>query len=354
MRDSLFDELFNIDDDLPSIRPIGQVDSCHASPRCEIMIPEINLHECSIKKDLDFFQSESIDDSSKRKVGRPRGKKVLCTEEKKELRAEKNRKYAKDSRERKRKYIENLEEQVKQLKKELEIYKNRLRKYELIEKHENSMGYEIYNTMVSTYKFLHENNISTTDKNAFASILRQERIKAIEEEGKALEQLTKEIIEVAMPFPRRVAIRIAEDHINIYDPEAVKKIIGPSVSLEQAKVIIEYLKEMCPDEKARNEMMIFTTVVGKRIKTKIREIVAAQKEIQIELKTLIKRLKQGKIANFDPHIMESLAMLSTQIAMKPEWSKLAICQLDDTDFGIGDLNLDNNEPEGEDKYIGMI
>ena len=41
----------------------------------------------------------------------------------KEIRAEKNRKYATDSRDRKKRYVENLEEEGKRLKYELDIYK---------------------------------------------------------------------------------------------------------------------------------------------------------------------------------------------------------------------------------------
>ena len=117
--------------------------------------------------------SEPIPNKGKNKRTRKNANKKVASlfsieaEDKKAMRAEKNRQFAKESRERRRKYVQNLEQEVNQLKEEIESYKIRLKKYELIEKFKTPIGFELYDTIVSIYKEMHDNNEPVTNQNLF-------------------------------------------------------------------------------------------------------------------------------------------------------------------------------------------
>ncbi len=115
-------------------------------------------------------------------------------EEKKAIRAEKNRRFAKESRDRKRRYVQELEAEVKDLRKQVEFYKSRLSKYELIEKQRNMFGYELYATISGVYKEMYEKHQSVTDTALFVKALEKKFDQCVEERRKALEQLARTMV----------------------------------------------------------------------------------------------------------------------------------------------------------------
>ena len=92
---------------------------------------------------------------------------------KKAIRAEKNRKFAKESRERKRKYIQSLEMEVNELKIQLEFYRQKLQKYELIENGNISFGDEIKTTLVDACTQMNVVNQPITNNSLFSEILKE-------------------------------------------------------------------------------------------------------------------------------------------------------------------------------------
>ena len=117
--------------------------------------------------------------TSKRKVFEVKSEKEV----KKELRAEKNRLFAQESRKRQKEYVNYLEIQLEELRQIIEIYRLRLAKYELIEKYIHHFEVKV--------------NINPEDK----SVL---RISLIERQ-QAIDLLKKMLIEILMPISIKVS-----------------------------------------------------------------------------------------------------------------------------------------------------
>ena len=173
MEDKYFEDLFN-EGNIPFPELLSRIDSYPPTPNLthqmlmesspfSFGVAGLNSTLCPLmpegNQDLGKSFSISADDS---KVGDEELKAENKTESKKDkmkaIRAEKNRMYAKQSRDRKRKYIEELEAKLRQTQEELAKCKARLEQYELIEKYKNSLGYEFCDALATVYKEMQENN----------------------------------------------------------------------------------------------------------------------------------------------------------------------------------------------------
>ena len=246
---------------------------------------------------------------------------------KKALRAEKNRRYAKDSRERKRKYVEDLENKLKETEYELGIIKERLKKYELLEEYKDSLGYGFYDALSKVCKEIHENNQPLTNKESFTQNLNNAFKEIIKEQERVLEMLTKTIIEIVMPIHTRITMWLVENNIDCSNPEEVVKFLNPFITIEQAKVISEYWKKQDPDGKKQKELNDFLKKSYKKILNSLQNLIENQNEIRKNLRKCSSQLANNILSHFNPYILEILAKIAPQLATRPEIINCDMLQL---------------------------
>ena len=264
-------------------------------------------------------------------------------EAKKTLRAEKNRKFAQESRERKRKYVQDIEAEVRYLRKVVEYYKSRLSKYELIEKQRNMFGYELVTTVSEMHKEILKNKLIETNPTFFMETLEKKIDQAMEDRRKAVEQLTRAIAEIVMPASARISLWITENNIDVYDAKKLSQFFGPDITFEHVKDISEYTKKMFPDKKQYNEMHLFMAASARRVKVLVRQLINCQKQAQIEIFKNVKFIKKNLLAKYDLRHAEAYARVVPALRRRPELSDAAIYQLNDDDFRIEDTSLAEEE-----------
>eukprot|EP00826_Nyctotherus_ovalis_P018400 TRINITY_DN1550_c0_g1_i5.p1 TRINITY_DN1550_c0_g1~~TRINITY_DN1550_c0_g1_i5.p1 ORF type:complete len:358 (+),score=84.16 TRINITY_DN1550_c0_g1_i5:209-1282(+) len=266
----------------------------------------------------------------------PQGEEKVMkgVEEKKAKRAEKNRKFAKESRDRKRKYVQDLEAEVKYLREQLDIHKQNLRKYELIEKHSGAIGRDTYYTMIDVYQEMYKSNQSLADHSAFIETLRKKVGETFEELKGVLIQLTKAMMTVILPLPLRISIWLSEKDIDPYDCDKGLNKLEPKVPAEHVKVILAYLKELYPDKEKYCKMQAEFSDAGKKIKLLMKQIIEYQRKVQTELINYSKFVDTYIVPHSNPRLMEALAKFTPYFNCIAELSDYAIYQIKDTDIEI--------------------
>eukprot|EP00826_Nyctotherus_ovalis_P040746 TRINITY_DN403_c0_g1_i14.p1 TRINITY_DN403_c0_g1~~TRINITY_DN403_c0_g1_i14.p1 ORF type:complete len:396 (-),score=113.21 TRINITY_DN403_c0_g1_i14:145-1332(-) len=395
MNAKLFDDIFNWQDDDSVLRMPVRVDSCPPTPhgivdsepeQLLLDFPDLSMESRVSDNCLSTFapleeteakpaglrlpKEATVSGKVKAKRGRKQNagakredsmnmdskdsieEKDMSTEEKKAIRAEKNRRFAKESRDRKRKYVQDLEVQVKSLRKEVMSYKAKLKKYEILEKHNNSIGFELYDLIDEVHKEMQEKGQPLTNTKAYSETWKEACYQGLEEKRNALEMLTKEVVELLMPFPARVTMWISENNIDFYDPEKVVQILGSGITLAQAKEIVEYVQKLYPDKKKQNEVRLMTAASGKRIRGYLKELIMCEKKIEMELQRVRKFVEKNTNVCNDPFITNVFANFIAQLATKPEIRNYGITQLTEIDFGMDALTLGDNEGEvkSQNKY----
>lgn len=390
MNTKLFDDIFNWQDDDSFFRVPIRVDSCPPTPRgiadSELEhflfdLPDSSMEPSVPANCLSTFappqEAESgpagfrltkeaaVSGKTKAKRGRKQNagtkgedsanmdskdsieEQDMSAEEKKAIRAAKNRRFAKESRDRKRKYVQDLEVQVKSLKKEVMSYKAKLKKYEIIEKHNSSFGFELYNLIDEVHKEMQEKGQPLTNAKAYSEAWKEACYQGLEEKRNALQMLTGEIVELLMPFPTRVTMWISENNVDFYDPEKVAVTLGSGITVAQAREIVEYVQKLYPDRKKQNEVRIMTAASGKRIRGYLKELIMCEKKIEMELQRVRKFVEKSTNVCNDPFIMNVFAKFIAQLATKPEIRNYGITQLTEINLGMDALTLASNEDEAK-------
>lgn len=246
---------------------------------------------------------------------------------KKQMRAEKNKKYAKESRDRKRKYVEDLETQVETLKAELETYKARLKEYELLEKRKKSLGNEWYDMLAKVYQDLNSQNESVANGASFTQSFKKAFCQAIYEQQKVLEMQTKNIVETMLPLPTRISMWMAEHNVDITKPEKVIQAFGTILSAEQVKTFSDYMQIADPTGKFRKENSLFVASCSKKAKNALKELVTAYKKLKLLLMKVKRHVNTSDMPLYTPYIVEMMARVGNQLAATPAVANSGICQL---------------------------
>jgi len=248
--------------------------------------------------------------------------KVRIVEERKARRAEKNRKFAKESRDRKRKHVQDLENEVKYLREQLENYKQRLKKYELIEKHSNGLGKEVYNTLINIYQEMNRLNLPLTNHSAFVEGLKKKVTETFEEQKCALMQLTRAMVDIALPLPLRMAIWLNENQVDLLDYEKRLENLGAEPPANHIKILVNCIKELCPEKAKYYEMQSDLADIGKRIKSFMKQVIKLQNEIQKELVSYEKYIDTKLVPDGHAQILKVLVSLSPYFN-----SIIEVCQI---------------------------
>eukprot|EP00826_Nyctotherus_ovalis_P054778 TRINITY_DN7202_c0_g1_i3.p1 TRINITY_DN7202_c0_g1~~TRINITY_DN7202_c0_g1_i3.p1 ORF type:complete len:364 (-),score=80.19 TRINITY_DN7202_c0_g1_i3:143-1234(-) len=255
-----------------------------------------------------------------------KGRQGRNSEDKRAKRAEKNRKFAKESRDRKRKYIQDLEAEVKHLREQLETHRQILKKYELLEKYSNIFGKEVYSTLVSVYREMHDAKQPASDHSVFVETLKKKVNEALEEQNHVLAQITKVMMRIMLPLPLRIAAWLSEKDIDLHDCESALIKLGPEVSIDHAKMIVNYMKELYPDKDKYCEMQANLANTGKNIKSLMKQMIECTSKVQMELVNYGKYLDTVIVPYSQPRLLGALSNLSPCFNRIPELSDNAILQ----------------------------
>lgn len=255
--------------------------------------------------------------------------------DKKAIRAEKNRMFAKESRDRKQMYIRNIENQLRVLRVQVEDYKQRLSKYELIEE-QLELNHEIKKYMESVRAMLAETKEAPVKNQAFVSAMQKFYTEAIREKQKALSILTKAMVEMMMPLSVRLCLWTKEKGVDLHNNEEVEKLVQEKVPNEQAQNVKEYVKIIQDIDRLPNGEVKYVTDAGLRVRELIRKMVKCQKKAQIELAKICDYMNKSMFPNFDLVNINNFVRITAQLILSPELSNYSLCKLGDSDFTISE------------------
>ena len=297
------------------------------------ILPDVSLPLVSDTKDLnsDELQLGKLPTKCKSKRG-GRKPSLISPEDKKIHRAEKNRKFAKESRDRKRKYIQDLETQVKELKLQIEIFQVKLQKYELIEKHADSLNRELHSTLVSVCREMYNNDQPLDNTFVFTETFKRNYSKTLEEQRLVLKQLIKAMLNIAMPLPSRISLWLSNNNIDFYDYENTQKVLGSIIPIEYITLLSNYTKEAYPNKDIYLNMQRKFIDTGDKIRNLMCQIVEFQKGIQNELENFGKFVGMEGVVASDPRLIEILAKVCPYLANIPELNDFTIYKLKDSDL----------------------
>eukprot|EP01022_Parablepharisma_sp_SALTPOND_P000988 TRINITY_DN105395_c1_g1_i1.p1 TRINITY_DN105395_c1_g1~~TRINITY_DN105395_c1_g1_i1.p1 ORF type:complete len:364 (+),score=22.62 TRINITY_DN105395_c1_g1_i1:182-1273(+) len=213
----------------------------------------------------------------KRKAPQKSESQERAEEEKTALRAEKNRRFAKESRERKKEYIKSLEEQVnlqkqpaqvKQLKEEVEYYKKKLSAYEWIEKQKDVSMSELYK-MFSNYReklasveLFEESEVDM--HNISAKYMRES-----EERRKAIMELSRTFVSIVAPITHKYLLWSAEKDLGHHGTSSIASGTGAvSKGVLQSSV------------RSTQESKRFFASCARQVRSLIKDFITCQRGIQ--------------------------------------------------------------------------
>ena len=278
-----------------------------------------------------------------RKGRKPKTEYGLTIDQIREERAAKNRIFAKESRERKKAYIIRLEKENEELRRELKEHKEIFGKYEIIERQRSKLDCELYTWIHNANKAMKEMNLSIFDNRIYAKQLEKEASKYIKERCKALEELTKIILELAMPTTVRISHIDSSKKYNDGDdyipPIEIMKSTDNNISLDEAKKISKYIQSIYPTLEDLKNFIGNIERSSEKIKGWMKELLICQKKSQAELKQLYQCKFSTAFKKFNFESVTALAELTMYVSNKPEYSNYAVYQIKEKDFGADDLYL---------------
>eukprot|EP00826_Nyctotherus_ovalis_P025312 TRINITY_DN1960_c0_g1_i5.p1 TRINITY_DN1960_c0_g1~~TRINITY_DN1960_c0_g1_i5.p1 ORF type:complete len:367 (+),score=96.77 TRINITY_DN1960_c0_g1_i5:154-1254(+) len=324
---------WNYDAQLQCFPLLGEEPECN-SPVLALQKELLPKIEENVQEELAVEKLIVSDKKKKRKGRKPLIQSIMDEDEKKAMRAEKNRKFAKESRDRKRKYIERLEVELESVKSELAMYKARFSRYERIEKQRNSSSCELYDWLSYSYKEM-ESTEEHKDSTQLASSLKKIIESSIEERCKAVEDFTKIMLELAMPLVMRMYKMPSPDK-DFCNPKDLMKSLDYKISLEDAQKFLYYVKSIFPEKEQYVKIASAIDASKNKIKGWMKELLNCQKKLQLELKKTYSFFLKNIIKNMQLDALGHIAGVVFYLSKKPEFSNYAIYQIRDKDFSVED------------------
>lgn len=285
--------------------------------------------ETTLKEQNLILPSENAN-YSETKLCSKRGRKELdkqLVDEKKAIRAERNRIFAKESRDRKRLYIQNLEQEIVFLRSELSQCRKKLSKYEFIEKH-NRAEFE-YLESINALSF---NEKLIGSEKDFLDSIKAFYAKMSRERQLALGRMTQLMLEMFMPFTAKLVLCTMENGVNIHDTTDMVNFIHNKIPLIQPESLLDYLKSLYNDETTKNKFIDYIAESGKKIKNFVKEIIQTQKKVQIEISNISNFMIENSINKLSLKSLKAYMELTPQILSIPELSTYTMYNLNDADF----------------------
>ncbi len=263
---------------------------------------------------------------------RHRGSTLAEKLQRKAARAEKNRKFARESRERKRCYVQELEDEVAGLKAELEKYKERFSRYELVEKM-RAAACGNANAMIPAA--LEEMARTGASREQFARILIEKTEQMIMERQKALEQLSRIMLEIMVPRHLRLCFWAAENDIDLYNPHNVCKFMGYTPTEEQMRALAEHLqssRKESSESQRRGKSRI--AIIAEDVRKQVKRMLECQHDVDHETMRIWKLGKKVFAHRYTPDFAANEFKFSPQLGGRPELSDCAIFQITEQDFSF--------------------
>ncbi len=251
-------------------------------------------------------------------------------EEYKALRAEKNRQFARESRERKRIYVRTLENQIVCLQAELAQCRTRLARYELIDAKRDMCGAEKSTAVLAAVEELQRTH---ADPSQFQKILMRKMDEQFDGYKKAVAQLFRILLEVAVPLPVRFYFWEAENDIDMLKPENMCKLLGYQPGAKELGQLTEHIKacHLSYDE-TRKKMRAKFTRVTQRVRKNVRQMLESQKAIQLDSFRMLNFIKRQIASKYTAeHAVEELRGVP-KLRWQPELSDESIFKVSDQDF----------------------
>ncbi len=317
---------------IPSLGPLYVLDQenplSESSPSIptEIMVPAKKRRQPAAK-------SEISDEQQQRKA----------------LRAKKNRQFARESRIRKLQYFAGLEKEVDVLRKELADCKSRLAEYKLIERQRAIAGDKGYELISSTFPKMGQGDISGLSRKII-----HEMDRLIEERRVAMEQLSRMMFRVAVPISSRIVMWRAEHDIDIFSAESVGKAMGYRADGEEVKAVMANLQAMYHDQETYDQMRAAMQSITQNIRKGARQLVEGQRQMQVETMKIWQFVKAKLIPRLERNRAAANALKHMpKFEGNPELSDAVLLQVGKQDFSIGsEATISNSEDEERGKDLG--
>jgi hypothetical protein len=246
---------------------------------------------------------------------------------KKESRAARNKRYAKESRQRKKMYVEGIEHEIVYLRQEVAFYKERLKIYEPIEKFGHTIANQLYEDLNKVQKKTQEFHHNHTDRELFSKEIAESFKKKMNEQRDALKAVMKILVDISLPLPIRVGIWLANNDIKRKEAKEIVEIMKPAITLEQAQAIIDYDKKLDPygvKMKKFNELM---KNCSKNVKDSLKEMIEHQRNILQQFNELADHLNATKCIYYNAYTFELHAKMKAQAATRPEIREYGVKEL---------------------------
>ncbi len=274
--------------------------------------------------------------------------KGLSPAERKAAHAEKNRQFARESRERKRLYVERLEKEVASLRGELAWYKEHFARYELIDRKRDLDETERVETIRAA---LGEMARTGTSSSQLSTLVIKKYGEHFEERKKALEQLFRIILEVAVPNSLRYQMWKSENGIDMLKPENLSKYFGYQLGSVAMQRALEHIR--IAHGKA-SEIQAKLTKLSDSIRKNVRRMLESQRNIQMDAARIGNSLRDCIPPTYTAeHAMVDMKYFPKLAGWK-ELSDASIFRVTEQDFwcdttSAAELDEDEiEEKEGED------
>jgi len=316
--------LFHCRDLLNGSDPFSQYDQWSDISGFELHKEQVNLP---------LTQKEPVININKRRRKRKQKDEATIIRIKTE-RAERNRRSAKASRERTHLYIKALEREVLTLRQQVAIDQYYLKLFALDEKHKNPFAREFASIIPTINEAMATSNQPFTNAEFFTETFKRCYQQKLEAKRRALERLTKEMVEMITPFSVRLMMWLAEKNTDCFDAQELAKSISSEISFNQVKEITEYFKCIFPYKKKYEDVKVQVKKINEHLKVIVKDLIECQKRLQIEMKTIENFITTVIFPDLGPKAIEAFSKLSPKLATKPEFSNFALHDLTSASFTI--------------------
>ncbi len=286
--------------------------------------------------------------SGKKRRSRARTQQRTMDPETLQAHAERNRWFARQSRERKRIHVEGLEKEITSLKAELQLCKQKLAQYELIDKQRHMTGEEGRALIFDAVNEMAKQREMSPKK--FSQIV-IDRVEAMaKEKRQALEQLSRMMLEIAVPLSLRLFLWEAESGIDIFDPDSMGRVLGYKPDTEESRLLMHYLQMGFPDRGTFERIRARMVTATRRIRNNVKLMIECQRGIQLETHRIWCVVKSNIISTTTDFASIDVKF-TPKLQGRPELSDAAIFQLRDENIWP-DMSTDPGAGEDEDENSG--
>ncbi len=245
------------------------------------------------------------------------------------VRSEKNRRCARESRYRKQNYIRTLEDEINTLKAELADCKSKLARYELIEQQRDLTDAEDQHVFEAAKREMQQTKATSRQ---FPDIFMRKMTEKLAVRQKALQQLARIAVEIAVPLSLRVFLRVAEDTSNMNRQEGLDHVLGCRPTGEDARNIIQAYDDAFSDPTSCLTLKERSRMTLERLRGHVKQLLQSHRGIQEETWMIWKYMTEDFVPKKIRGKVEESAIFHLKLRDKPELGDYTLFQVNDNDF----------------------